>query len=75
MQDAPVLLLVYVLLDGKYPLEKDLLGVGACVQNVLLVAAEQGYGSCVIGELYGKGGGATENGLLVCGITIGKEAL
>ena len=46
------MILVYADNDDAYPFEKDLIGIGACIENILLTAIEKDYGSCVIGELF-----------------------
>ena len=76
LSNAHVLILVYGRFDDSYSKEKDLIGIGCCVQNILLAATHMGYGSCVIGELYDRKieciepVGSTQ-GQLVCGICIG----
>lgn len=68
--------------DTSYPLEKDMIGMGACLQNILLAATEKEYGICIIGELYGRQNEFPEyikldskDYLLVCGIALGKSKL
>lgn len=77
MHNAPVLVLVYLASSGDYSIEKDALSIGACMQNILLAAAEKGYGSCVIGERYSlKLEIENMNHMeykLICGICIGKS--
>ena len=77
IRNAPVLVLVYVIPSSDYSIEKDIFGVGACVQNILLAATEKGYGTCVIGELYLAKFEILESKLhdykLICGISIGKS--
>lgn len=73
---APVLILVYGRFDNSYPKEKDLISIGCCVQNISLAATYLGYGSCIIGELYGQKIECIEpieftQGQLICGICIG----
>lgn len=76
LRKAPVLILVYGKFDDSYSKDKDLVSIGCCVQNILLAANDMGYGSCVIGELYGRKieciepVGSTQD-QLVCGICIG----
>lgn len=77
---APQVILVYSMVDPTYPVEKDFIGIGACLENILLAATEKGYGSCVIGELYDKQQelaqyvNADTSGLkLVCGVVIGQN--
>jgi len=77
VRNAPVLVLVYAIPSTEYPIEKDIFGIGACVQNILLTATEKGYSSCVIGELYSAELeilDAKQRGYkLICGICIGKS--
>ena len=80
IRNAPLLILVYSLHTEDYPVEKDIFSIGACVQNMLLVATEKQYGTCVIGEVFGKEEAVdkilnTQNSnlLLVCGICVGKS--
>lgn len=77
--NAPVMVLVFAKTDADYPTEKDLIGVGACLQNMMLTATAMGYGSCIIGELYGKQASFVQGialdpdeYLLTCGLAIGK---
>ena len=74
------MILVYADNDDAYPFEKDLIGIGACIENILLYATEKNYGSCVIGELFNKHDDISQYinvntaGLkLVCGIVIGRS--
>lgn len=65
--------------DASYTFEKDLIGIGACLQNIQLAASEREYGSCIIGELYGRQNELSDHikpdfkdYFLVCGIVLGK---
>ncbi len=78
VRDAPILVLVFASTSTEYLLEKDMLSIGACLQNIVLTATENGYGSCIIGELYNRSeilGGYVDfdinDYLLVCGIVFG----
>ena len=77
IRNVPALVLVYVISSVEYPIEKDMLSVGACVQNILLTATDMGYGSCVIGELYSAELKILDTKScdykLICGISIGKS--
>ena len=80
IRHAPQVILVYSMVDPTYPVEKDFIGIGACLENILLAATEKGYGSCVIGELFDKQRelaqyvNADTSGLrLVCGVIIGQS--
>lgn len=76
---APIMVLVFAKTDADYPLEKDMISIGACLQNMMLTATAMGYGSCIIGELYGKQASFvqgialdTDEYLLTCGLAVGK---
>lgn len=80
IRSAPQIILVYAENDDAYPFEKDLIGIGACIENTLLSATEKNYGSCVIGELFDKHDDISQYinvntaGLkLICGIAIGRS--
>lgn len=47
---------VIVLLDDEkiYSKTKDILGIGACIENMLLAAHELGYGTCWLGEILNR---------------------
>lgn len=82
IRNAPIMVLMFAREDASYPFEKDMIGIGACLQNILLAATEKEYGSCIIGELYGRQNELSEyikldckDYLLVCGITLGKMKL
>ena len=79
VRNAPVIILIFLCKDAGYPIEKDMIGIGACVQNIMLTATEKSYGSCIIGEIFDKPKGIVDyidadmrNYMLVCGIAIGK---
>lgn len=79
IRTAPVVVLVFLCKDEGYPIEKDMIGIGACVQNIILTATEKSYGSCIIGEIFDKSeeivdciGVDMQDYMLVCGIAIGR---
>ena len=81
IRKSPQMILIYAENDTVYPFEKDLIGIGACIENILLAATEKNYGSCVIGELYDKQSETaqhvnvnTDGFKLICGIVIGRSA-
>lgn len=81
IQNAPILILVYAYSSGDYLVEKDIFSIGACVQNILLVATQKGYGTCVIGELLNKDlevdtvlNSNLSGNRLICAISIGKTS-
>lgn len=48
---ADKIILVFMDKDASYSYEKDLMAIGACIQNMLLYAHKQGIGSCWLGEI------------------------
>lgn len=54
IQDAPVAIVVCLDLADSYNYEKDLLAIGACIENMLLEATALGLGSCWLGEILNK---------------------
>ena len=80
IRNVPQMILIYARVNSSYSFEKDLIGIGACIENILLSATEKNYGSCVIGELFDKHNDIVQcinvntDGLkLICGIAIGKS--
>lgn len=80
IRKVPQMILIYAENNDTYPFEKDLIGIGACLENILLTATEKNYGSCVIGELFDKQDDISKyidvstNGLkLICGVVIGQS--
>lgn len=41
IRNAPQVVLVYSVVDSTYPVEKDLIDIGACLGNILLAATEK----------------------------------
>jgi len=54
IQDAPVSICVFLDNSASYNRDKDLLAVGACIQNMLLCAHDMGLGTCWLGEILNK---------------------
>lgn len=54
IKDAPVAICVFLDNDASYNREKDLMAIGACIQNMLLQAYELGLGTCWLGEILNK---------------------
>ena len=54
IENAPVVICVF--LDGAatYNREKDIMAIGACIQNMLLQAYSLGLGTCWLGEILNK---------------------
>lgn len=48
IRKSPQMSLIYAENDTAYPFEKDLIGIGACIENIILTVAEKDYGSCMI---------------------------
>lgn len=81
LRNAPVVILLFLKIGSGYSMEKDILSVGACMQNMLLCATEMGLGTCVIGELYRQDQEVArilkfedKSLALLCAIAIGKPA-
>lgn len=51
---APVAICVFLDNSATYNRQKDIMSVGACIQNMLLVSYECGLGSCWLGEILNK---------------------
>ncbi len=51
---APVCICVFLDKTAVYNREKDILAIGACIQNMLLQAHAMGLGSCWLGEILNK---------------------
>lgn len=49
--NAPVVLCVFMDIASSYNRDKDLMAIGACIQNMLLAAHSLGLGSCWLGEI------------------------
>ncbi len=51
VREAAINIVVCLKISCSYDREKDLMAVGACIQNMLLQAHRLGIGSCWIGEI------------------------
>ena len=51
VRSAPCMIAVWLDRQASYDLWKDYMAIGACIQNQLLVAQEQGLGACWLGEI------------------------
>ena len=51
LKNAPVSIAVFLDTKESYDRTKDVQAIGACVQNMLLAAHDQGIGACWIGEI------------------------
>lgn len=54
IKDAPVAIVVCIDIADSYNREKDLMAIGACIQNMLLAAHNLGLGTCWLGEILNK---------------------
>jgi nitroreductase len=54
IESAPAVIVVCLSTADSYNREKDLMAIGACVQNMLLQAYATGFGSCWLGEILNK---------------------
>ncbi|MBI4846270.1 MAG: nitroreductase [Candidatus Omnitrophica bacterium] len=52
--NAPVCVCVFLDKAKSYDRDKDVMAVGACIQNMLLCAHELGIGTCWMGEILNK---------------------
>jgi len=51
IKDAPVLILVFMDIGDSYNRDKDLMAIGACIQNMLLAIESIGLAACWLGEI------------------------
>jgi len=51
IKSADKAILVFFDKESSYNQEKDLMAIGACIQNMLLCAHSLGYGTCWLGEI------------------------
>lgn len=51
MKNASAFIIVYLDKEKSYDYKKDLQGIGAAIQNILLQATYMGNGTCWIGEI------------------------
>ena len=54
IKNAPLAICVFLDNGSTYNREKDIMSIGACIQNMLLQACELGLGSCWLGEILNK---------------------
>ncbi len=54
IKSAPVAMCVFLDKDAIYDRDKDILAVGACIQNMLLQAYLLGIGNCWLGEILNR---------------------
>jgi len=51
IKDAPVLILVFIDIGDSYNRDKDLMAIGACIQNMLITVESIGLAACWLGEI------------------------
>lgn len=51
IRSAPVVILILMDIEDSYNRDKDLMAIGACIQNILLQAHSMGLGACWLGEI------------------------
>lgn len=54
IKNAPTAICVFLDNSVSYNREKDIMAIGACIQNMLLVAHSLGLGTCWLGEILNK---------------------
>ncbi len=54
INDAPVIICVFLDNRAAYNRDKDIMAIGACIQNMLLQAYEIGLGTCWLGEILNR---------------------
>ena len=54
IRSAPVLICVFLDNGATYNREKDIMSLGACIQNMILQAHELGLGTCWLGEILNR---------------------
>ena len=54
IKDASLLVVVCLDVSSSYNRDKDLMAIGACIQNMLLESASLKIGSCWLGEIINK---------------------
>jgi len=54
IKSAPVIIVVCMDIGESYNREKDLMSIGACIQNMMLQAYSMGIGTCWLGEIVNK---------------------
>lgn len=54
IKSAPIAIVVCMDIAASYGRDKDLMAIGACIQNMLLQAHALGLGTCWLGEILNK---------------------
>jgi len=54
IKDAPVVIVVCMDITDSYNRDKDLMAIGACIQNMCLEAHSLGLGTCWMGEILNR---------------------
>jgi len=67
VKEAPAVILVFLDQGATYNRDKDVMAIGACIQNMLLAAHAVGVGTCWLGEILNR------KEALVQALEIGKD--
>lgn len=54
IEEAPIAICVFLDKKASYNRNKDIMAIGACIQNILLQAHELGLATCWLGEILNK---------------------
>lgn len=54
ISSAPVAIAVFLSVPDSYNRDKDLMAVGACIENMMLCAHDLGLGTCWLGEILNR---------------------
>lgn len=60
IEKAPLAIAVCLYIKDSYNRDKDLMAIGACIQNMLLQAESLGLGACWLGEILNKKDGVSK---------------
>ncbi|MCM8801237.1 MAG: nitroreductase family protein, partial [Candidatus Omnitrophica bacterium] len=54
VKEAPLAIAVFLDKENSYHYEKDIMAIGACIQNMLLCAHSLGLGTCWLGQILNR---------------------
>ena len=54
IKESPILIAVFLNVKESYNRDKDIMAIGACIQNMLLYIHSIGLGACWLGEILNK---------------------
>ncbi|MFC1807446.1 nitroreductase [Candidatus Omnitrophota bacterium] len=57
LKSAPIAICVFLDKEASYNYKKDVMAIGACIQNMLLCAHALGLGTCWLGEILNQADG------------------